>query len=194
MVTKEQALKYYKNKKKAEQIILRNAKRKGHVIYGARAVNKQLPKHLQKTTEDYDIFSTTPKRTARKVERKIDKTYGFNIMKTEPALHEGTHKVINRVTNRGLADYSKTPKKIRTITRKKIKYAHLSHQQKQIIKSLADKESKFRHKKDLETRQRINLAKIKLKKKRKKPTMYSIMFKKENIKRGGKIINATTRL
>jgi len=165
-LTKKQKRYFYKHPKKIKKVILNNARKRGHIIYGARAVNKQLPIYLQKHTEDYDIYSTTPKKTAKRVERKLDKKYGGNYFETKPALHPGTTKLINRVTKRGVADYSKPPEKIKIIKRKGVKYAHKSHQLGQIKKSLADKESKFRWDKDKETKQRIELAKLKEKKKR----------------------------
>lgn len=170
MVTDKQRLEYYKNKGKVDRAVLKNVKRKGHIVYGARAVNKQLRKPLEKTTEDYDIFSKTPKKTAKRIERRIDKRYGFNLAETKPALHPGTTKVVNRVTKRGIADVSKTPKPSpRIVKRKGVKYAHTSHQLKQIKKSLSDPESKFRHDKDKETLKRIKLnEKLKAKKRRKK--------------------------
>lgn len=167
VLTPKERLVYYRNRKKIDRVILRNVKRKQHIIYGARAVNQQVRKPLRKETTDYDIYSTTPRQTANRVERRLDKRFGGDYFKVEQAIHKGTYKIKSNVDSTGYADYTKPQGKIRTIKRKGIKYAHTSHQLKQIKKSLADKESKFRHEKDKETRQRIKLNEIKT---RRKPT------------------------
>jgi len=166
MITQKEKLEYYRNRRKIDEIILRNVKRKKHIIYGARAVNQQVKKPLRKTTVDYDIYSKTPKKTAERVERKLDKKFGGNYFKVEEAQHKGTYKLKSNVDKIGYADYTKLKKEIKTIKRDGIKYAHINHQLSQIKKSLVDKESKFRHEKDKETRQRIKLNEIKVKRKR----------------------------
>ena len=174
-LTLKQKEEYYRRKAKAEKIILRNAKQGKHIVYGARSVNVFLPKHLEKHTEDWDIFSKTPIKTANKVEKKLDKSYGGDYFETKPALHPGTHKVINKVTKRGVADYSKPDKKVPYVRRKGVRYAKLEFQKGRIKMSLSDPKSKFRHEKDKETRQRIRIYELQ-KKKRRKPTRSRNMF------------------
>lgn len=157
-LTIKQKKKFYKNQEEVKKVILKNARRKGHIIFGARSVNQQVPMYLEKPTEDWDIFSKTPKKTAKRVEKKLDKRFGGDFFSTEEAIHKGTYKVQNKVTLRNVADYSKPEGKVPFVKRKGVKYANLEFQKKQIKKSLDDPESKFRRNKDLESRQRIKLA------------------------------------
>lgn len=157
-LTQKQKKKFYKNREKVREIILKNAKKKGHIIFGARSVNKQIPAYLRKHTEDWDVFSETPKKTAKRIERKLDKEFGGDFFSSKEALHKGTYKVQNKVTLRNVADYSKPEGKVPFVKRKGVKYAKLKFQKKQIKKSLSDPESRFRRNKDLESRQRIKIA------------------------------------
>ncbi len=158
VLTQKQKKKFYKDRSKVKEVILKNARRKGHIIFGARSVNQQIPKFLHKHTEDYDIFSKTPETTAKRVEKKLDKSFGGNFFSVKEALHKGTFKVQNNVTKSNVADYSKPDRKVPFVKRKGVKYAKLSFQKEQIKKSLSDPASKFRHNKDLESRQRIKIA------------------------------------
>lgn len=175
MVTKQQALKYYLMRKKIKEIILRNARNKKHIIYGSRAVNTLLHPKLQVdvSEKDFDIYSKTPEKTARRVERKLDKKFKFNAFETKKAKYPQTHKVMSRVTKNEVVDYTLPEGKIQTVTRGGVRYAKLSHQLRQIKKSLADKESKFRWEKDRETKLRISLNKMIKKTKPKKKTRRS---------------------
>lgn len=128
------------------------------IIYGASAINKQLPKHLKVHTEDYDILTNNPRKEAREVERALDKYFGGNYFKVEPAIYGGTFRVKSLVDGKVYADYSllegNVPYKI--INGKK--YITLSYAKKQKIKTLKDPQAKFRHAKDRDTLNRIRLA------------------------------------
>lgn len=129
------------------------------VVYGARSVNAQLPEHLKRHTEDWDIYTKDkPKEVAKKIEKALDEKYGDNYFIVEPAKHKGTYKVISRVTNEGVADITIAldPIEYRTIGR--VNYATLDEQVERIKESLASDETNFRHKKDRETLQRIEIS------------------------------------
>jgi len=168
MVTEKQALAYYKNKERTNQIILQNIKNKGHIVYGARALNAHFPKHLDKHTEDWDVFSKTPAQTARRVEQKLDKKYGGDYFKVEPAQHPGTWKVKSTVTSQGVADYSQAEGSVPSKKIGGVSYVKLVWVKKQINKTLKDKESKYRWERDKEAMQRIKLYEKYMQ--RKKPT------------------------
>jgi len=166
-LTLEQKEKYFRNKNKVKRIILEVAKKENLIIFGSRSVNKRLPKHLQVHTEDYDIFTKkNPKKIAQKIEKKLDKKFKGNFFVSEPAAHPGTHKVKSVIGDREVADISKKPKKIETFSRKGVRYARLNFQKKKIKESLADKQSKYRHAKDRETKTRIQIFEKKKPKKR----------------------------
>ena len=156
-LTPKQKLKYYQNKELAKQLILQDATEDGHIIHGAQASNAQLPPHLRKHTEDFDIFTKKSKKEAEQMEKKLDKAYGGDYFRVKQAEHKGTYKVKSNVTNRTVVDYSSQGKKP---SFKKIlgtKYATLSATKRKIGKTLRDEASAFRHDKDRETLQRIKL-------------------------------------
>lgn len=155
---------YLRRRKKFEdKTIINQIKKRKAIVYGSKSVNKQLPSHLRTKEGDYDIFTKKPKKFSRVLEKKLDKKARGNFYETEPAIYEGTYKIKRRLSGVNVADVSKTPKKIGTISRNGITYANLQFQKGQIKKSLSDPESKFRHKKDKFTRTRIKLAEQKRK-------------------------------
>ena len=153
----KQKLKFYRKPKLAERTLLANAKKRGHIIFGARAVNKFLPPYLDKHTEDYDIYSKTPHKTAHRVENKMDKRYGGDLFFVKKGMNEGTFRIMSNVTNREVVDYTIRPDKVQHKTIGGLKYATLNHQKKKIRESLNNPEAFFRHAKDRETLQRIKL-------------------------------------
>ncbi len=169
MVTLEEKNKFLKNKANVRRIILSEIKKDGGIIFGARSVNKQVPKHLRVHTEDYDVLvKGDPKKVARRIERRLDKKFKGNFFKVQPAQHPGTETIKNNLSGKTTADLSKLKEKIPTIKRGGVRFARLSFQEKKIRESLADPASKFRHQKDRFTRDRIKLAR-KQKTKRRRP-------------------------
>lgn len=161
-LTPNQKSKYYKNKELAGQIILQDAAEDGHIVFGAQASNAQLPPHLQKETEDFDIFTKQSKKQAEETEKKLDKAYGGDFFRTEKGAHKGTHKVKSNVTNRTVADYTSQGKKPRTKNILGVKYATLKSIKGKIKRTLRDEKALFRHSKDRETLQRIKLHEMNL--------------------------------
>ncbi len=180
MLTEKQKLKYYKTQNKIGPIIKRNVRRRGHIIYGARALNAHFPDYLDKHTEDYDIFSKTPRKTAGRVEKRLDKHYGGDYFYVEKALHPGTYKVKSYVTKRGIADYTKPEEKIPSKKIKGIKYVKLKWVKKKIKKTLKDKESRYRWDKDREALQRIKIYE-RIKKQRRNKTRSPTISKQKII-------------
>ncbi len=166
-----QRLKFYRDQgrgKKIKKIILKNVKKKQHIVHGARALNEFFPPFLDRPTEDYDIFSSTPKRTAEKIEKKLDKRFGGDFFRTEPARFTGTVKVKSNVTERTVADYTKPKREISNTKRRGIKYANFQHFKRRINESLAEPKNKFRHDRDRETLRRIKITeKLKTQKRKK---------------------------
>jgi len=157
MVTIKQAEKYHRNKSKTKKVILKNVKKKKHVVYGARALNVFLPSFLDKETQDYDIFSKTPRATAKRVEKKLDKEYGGDFFRVEKAIHPGTYRVKSNITGKEVADYTKREKGVEHTTVRNVNYVTLDWQKKKAKRILKDPEAKFRHQKDKDTLQRIKI-------------------------------------
>ena len=145
---------FHRQKHKIPKIILGKVDKK-EIIYGARALNKRFPKFLDKPTQDYDIFSTHPKKDAREAERALDKGLRGDHFFVKPALHPGNFKVIAHVTNEGYADYTKPDETIPFDIIDGKKYVKLGHVKKTIRKTLADPESAYRHSKDRDALNRI---------------------------------------
>jgi len=163
----KETLKYYSNKKKVKKVIHRVAKKRKLTIYGARARNKQLPKKLQRPTRDYDMYANKPRQAAIVIEKKLDKTFGFNAFRVIPAKHKGTYKIKSTLTGETIADLTMYPiKELKVIKRKGLRYAHIEHELENIKRTLRIKKYKFRHKKDRDARTRINIA-TKLKRRKK---------------------------
>ncbi len=149
---------FFKNQKKVGTIIINHVKKKGLILFGQKATNRQLPEDLRKDTDDYDIMSPTPRKSARRIERKLDRNFKGNFYKTKPAKFGGTFKVVQIIGDKPIADVGETKKNVTIVKRKGIKLASLEFQKGQIKKSLADPESKFRHPKDREVLSRIRIA------------------------------------
>lgn len=156
-----QRLKFYKDSgkdKKIKNVILKNVRKKQHIVHGARALNVFFPPFLDRPTEDYDIFSSTPRKTAEKIEKRLDRRFGGDFFRTEKAGFPGTVKVKSNVTEQTIADYTDPKREIPHTKRKGIKYANFKHFKKRIKESLADPRNRFRHAKDKETLRRIKLT------------------------------------
>lgn len=167
-LTLKEKERFFKNKKKVGTVIINLVKKRGLILFGQKATNRQLPKDLRKDTEDYDIFSPTPKKSARRIERKLDKKLKGNFFFVKKVKFGGTYKVISKIGNKGVVDVGEKKPNVTTVTRKGVKLATLEFQKQQIRKSLADKDSSFRHPKDREVRSRIKIAEARKKSKRTK--------------------------
>ena len=171
---------FLRNRKAVNKIILQEIRKEKAIVFRARSVNKQVPKHLQVHTEDYDVLvKGDPKVLARKIERRLDKRFKGNFYEVQPAQHPGTQKIINRFSGKGVVDTSKQKGKVSFVKRKGVRYARLRFQEKKIRQSLSDPKSKFRHQKDRFTRDRIKLArqhKIKTKRKPKRRKRFKTNF------------------
>jgi hypothetical protein len=142
----------------SQEVLERFLKERKAIVFGARAVNQQLPSHLDRRTEDWDILTPkNPANVAKTIERSLDKRYGANFFLVEPALHPGTFKVRSIVSGATVADVSGLTEVIPNVKINGINYATLDHQVSNIKISLADEGSRFRHAKDRETLQRIDI-------------------------------------
>lgn len=157
MVSNKKKIEFYKKQKSTDTTIRKNIKREGHILFGAQAVNAHLPAFLDGPTEDYDVLTKNPRKSARKLERNLDNNFNADVFETKPARSPGTFRVFSKVTGRAVADFSplkkqRATKKIRgikTLTLREIKINRRA--------SLNNPESRFRHQKDRETLQRIRI-------------------------------------
>lgn len=139
--------------------IIKSVTDKHETVHGAKAVNVQVPVWLRKSTQDYDIYSRTPKRDAAQLERKLDNEFGGDFFNVETAKHKGTFKVKSKVTGETVADYTKVQQK--NIPRKNIggiHFASLEFMKKQSMAAIRSKDAEFRRQKDIDMLNRIKIA------------------------------------
>lgn len=147
------------------RFILNQVKQNKSTIYGAQSIKKQIG-IFGRPTSDFDILSKQPKKSARQLEKTLDKASGADIYFTKPAIHPGTYKVKhkgadmkkNTADDIEIADFTKPTRKFKTVNIEGIKYVRLSEVIKDKRKSLADQEFSFRHAKDKEDIERIKMA------------------------------------
>lgn len=148
---------------KKDRIVVDSVKKRNNIIYGAKAMNAQLPAVYRRPTEDFDIYSEKPRVHAKELQRNLNKSAGGNYYYVKGARHRGTTKVrdIGRDNKKGtdddftVADYTKLRRKLRTIKIFGVRYAHLSERMKDIQRTLKRKELAFRKAKDLADLERI---------------------------------------
>ena len=151
--------------------------RDNEIIYGAKGINRIVDPYLRRHTDDYDIFSSNPERSARDVERKLERRFGNrNFFQVAPAKHENTWKL---TTNSGIgggskpiADFTKpnpygkdVPERERKMT-KEIQYHKFGNvnvvtsdwQIRQAKSVLRDPESAWRHQKEQSKLNRLRVA------------------------------------
>jgi len=141
----------------------------GVIVYGARSINAQTG-IITRPTDDWDAFSSKPKQSADKLQKKLDKIVKGDYFYSKPAMHKGTWKVMGlgddmkpgTIDDEGIADFSSPEKKIPFRKINRIKYRLLKEEIKAKKKSLADKEMKFRNEKDRGDLNRIK-ANLKIK-------------------------------
>ena len=160
--------KYFFNEYLILRTILNQARRNKSIIYGSQALVKQIGVlKINRIPEDYDIFSRQPKKSARQLERNLDRKLGGDFFYYKPAILKKTvHRVMSKGNDMkrgtdddfGIADFSPIPIPLpRTRTINGIKYVTLSHVSKSKRKALRDPKYKWRHSKD---RKDLNLIKL----------------------------------
>jgi len=139
------------------------------IVYGARSINAQTG-IITRPTQDWDAFSPSPEKSAKQLQRELDRLVKGDFFYHKPAMHKGTWKVrtigddLIRDTpdDQDIADFSKPEKKVKVKIIDGLRYRHLKEEIKAKEHSLADKEMKFRHEKDQGDLDRIK-ANIKIK-------------------------------
>ena len=161
--TKEQLAQFYRLKHKGipNKVIKKFLKEKSLTLYGGMSHNLQLPKHLKKHTKDFDIYSKTPKKTAREIEKRLDKAMGGNFYYTTPARFKNTMKVKSFITENTIADATFFDKEIPTKNVQEIKMQTVDFAGKRSENILKDKSLFFRHPKEREFLRRLKARKKK---------------------------------
>jgi hypothetical protein len=141
------------------RIILEESAKKSHVIYGAQAMNVQLPSELRRPTEDFDIYVHDSKEEAETLRKLLSKRIpnGFYI---EPAEHLGTQRLKRRVNGfeANVADLTSPMPEVKVKSIGKVRYQHLQEIKKEKEETVYDPQRKYRLEKDLADLARIQLA------------------------------------
>jgi hypothetical protein len=145
-----------------DKLILKIAKQRKQIIYGARSIEKQAGL-FSRPTKDYDIFDKNPKKSAQLMQKILDKSAGFDQFYMKEAEHKGTWKVKskgndgvkNTEDDESIADYTKPEQKIKFVIKNGVRYRILKEELKKKVSTVQDPEFKFRHEKDRDDIKRI---------------------------------------
>ena len=143
-------------------------KKKRNIIYGAKAMNANLPGYMARYTTDYDIWSRKPTRDVvgmeRTLERRRPTTDDYYIRRTAiPGKDDyygygkKVYRIVDKETEEVVVDYSNPPDDPNlSHTVRGIQYQTLAHQKMRLQVILADPAMKFRHEKAQRDLNRIN--------------------------------------
>jgi len=85
------------------------------VMHGGKSLNKQLPSHLDRPSNDYDAWAKQPRQRMDQMEDTLDKAVGSDMFYEQETVLAGTNKkvyrVFSRITNDAVVDYIKAPNK-----------------------------------------------------------------------------------
>lgn len=157
---------YYLNEGNIERAIKKNVKKEKGIIYGAQSIKKQLPLFARRT-EDYDIFVKNPRRVANKVEREVEGFSKGDDFFVKKGINKGTWKLKHKGADMkretrddiSVADFTLMPRpqpKFKVF--QGVRYRIISQEIAAKKKILRDKQFAFRHKKDREDLNRLNLG------------------------------------
>ena len=141
-----------------KKAILKKAREKKQILYGARALQIHNPL-FSRETKDFDIMAKKPKASADELQRELDSIIGYDYFFSKPAMHKGTYKVkgkgldLRKETKDDIevVDYTELPSPLPKFIKKKgLKIRALKEEIKAKQKSIADPEFAFRHEKDKE--------------------------------------------
>jgi hypothetical protein len=151
---------YHQKKHTIPQTILSQVRKNKSVVYGQRALNEHLPPHLDRYTDDYDVYSKKPKKSAKELEKKLDKQFGGDYFVVKPAKYKHTYKVKSKVTGKTVADFTRKEKSVKYKTSiDGVNYVKLKQIETKLKRILRDKKSRFRWKKDKDMLRRIRIYK-----------------------------------
>lgn len=150
-------------KHNVEQVVLRQARREGNIIFGGQAIKRSIGVNARRT-KDFDMFTNTPKKSANKLQMKLDRQFQGDDFFSKKGRNPGTwkvkHKGLDGVARTdddiGIADFTKTPRPVpNTFTSRENKFRVLREEAAAKIRLLKNPTFKFRQKKDFEDLIRI---------------------------------------
>lgn len=144
------------------------------VVHGGRALNVLMTPEYRKPTRDWDLYTKKPEKYSRRIEKKLDKAFHYDIFSVkgeEEELHDGRplYTVRNHFTGQRVCDCARFPPrrkggKPRYVVVGDIRYETLADAKRMCRQILANQDSKFRWDKTYEDLNRIIAFEKKLKK------------------------------
>lgn len=158
------------NKPKIKKIVMDKAKERKQMVFGAHAMNEQLPLFFRRPTQDIDIISKQPKQRADEMQQLLDNKIagGRDEFFVKPAEHEGTFKVRHQgrdgvqgtKDDTTIVDFTDLKQKPPSKEVNGVRMQTLSSMVDRKKEILKDPESAYRHDKDRGDIQRIKASKI----------------------------------
>lgn len=146
------------------------------IIYGGQSIKKQIG-IFSRPTQDYDVFVSNPKRSAYETERRVEKFTPEDDFYVKKGVNKTTYKVkykgddgkANTPDDESVVDFTRTPSpKPKTVMFDGLMYRSVNEELKAKQKILRDPTFGYRHQKDREDIERINLGSGRLNLKRTK--------------------------
>jgi hypothetical protein len=151
----------------APDLIEQQVRQEKGIIVGGKAIQAHLGLYARPTF-DFDILTPNPPRSAKRLERTLDRRAGENIFyRTQSKEHPSTHRVRyvgeDRIKDSQdditFADFSPF-RKVRTVMLSGIRYAQLSSIVEEKKRILTEKQYAFRHEKDRGDIERIKSVQL----------------------------------
>ena len=146
-----------KNENLINEVVLTKAQKGNQIVYGARAINRQLPTYLNKDTSDYDILTKNPKKSAQEIALELNRRLGREEFSVSKAKHLGTYKVKDS-KGETIVDYTQLKRMPKVKESWGNKFYDIKSIKHNINKRLRDKSKEFRWEKDKEALNRIKLS------------------------------------
>ncbi len=137
------------------------AKNKIGIVHGKRATNAQLPRDLNRKTNDWDVFVKFPEARARQLEAKLDKKFRGDFFRVKEGMGSPgvkVFKVKDNINDETVVDFATINRKVPFITKRGVRFATLRDQAEKARKTLRERTAPFRREKDLDLLRRIKKA------------------------------------
>ncbi len=134
--------------------IVKSLLRKDQIVYGGRAINRQVLPGLKTMSKDFDIFSKTPKEDALALERELDRRAGADVFSVEKAKFPRTTKVKD-LRGETVADFTQMPSRIKSKNLMGINFETIGSMTPKIRKTLRSPKNAYRKDKDRDNLNRI---------------------------------------
>jgi len=126
----------YKPKKddKLDKTVLKHTKKHRNTIHGRRSLNSQMPEPFHRRTNDWDIFSKTPKAHMESLDDRLDEMAGYDAFKEATIQLMDSNQIIYRVVSRRtgeeVADFMLAPPGLKYKLISGVRYETLEHAKK----------------------------------------------------------------